>query len=115
VRAGARRRRGVPRARALSPVRPAAGRVTPEGDREEGHLGRHHASRHRHGHHRGRRPHRPGRHEVHRARARGQALAILVLAGGVLASLLVYARLLVGERDGTPPSLARPAGTAPRQ
>jgi hypothetical protein len=66
-------------------------------------------------HHRLSRPRRPGRHEVYKARSRGQALAVVVLAGAVLAMLVVFVRLLADDRDGTPLALSRPAGVAPRQ
>jgi len=65
--------------------------------------------------HRLSRPRRPGRHEVYKARSRGQALAVVVLAGAVLAMLVVFVKLLAGDRDGTPLALSRPAGVAPRQ
>ena len=61
------------------------------------------------------RPRRPGRHEVYKARSRGQALAVVVLAGAVLAMLVVFVRLLADDRDGAPLALSRPAGVAPRQ
>jgi len=78
-------------------------------------MNRHHAPRHRHGHHPRPRPRPRGRHEVHKARSRGQALAVAVLAGAVLAMLVVFVKLLAGDRDGTPLALSRPAGVAPRQ
>ena len=74
-------------------------------------MNHHHAPHHRHGPR-----HRPrGRHEVYKARSRGQALAVVVLAGAVLAVLVVFVKLLADDRDGASLSLSRPAGTAPRQ
>ncbi len=40
---------------------------------------------------------------------------MVVLAGAVLAVLVVFVRLLADDRDGTPLALSRPAGVAPRQ
>jgi hypothetical protein len=62
-----------------------------------------------------RRRHWPNRYEVHKAKARGQAVAVVVLAGVVLVLLFVFVDLLVGERDGTGLDLARPLRTGPRQ
>jgi len=78
-------------------------------------VSRHHASRHRQEHRRKPRPPRPGRYEVHKARARNQTVAMVILAGVVLALLFVFVDLLVGERDGTAIDLARPLRTGPRQ
>src|SRR4051794_15580124 len=58
------------------------------------------------------RPRRSGRHEVYKAKSRGQALAVAVLAGAVLAMLVVFVKLLAGDQDGTSLSLSRPVGTA---
>jgi hypothetical protein len=65
--------------------------------------------------HRLSRPRRPGRHEVYKARSRGQALAVVVLAGAVFAVLVLFVKLLADDRDGASLSLSRPAGVAPRQ
>jgi len=56
----------------------------------------------------GRRRHRPDRYKLHRARARGRTVAMVVLAGVGLGLLIMFVELLLGERDGTAPDAPAP-------
>jgi hypothetical protein len=74
-------------------------------------VDRHHPTRH---HHR-RQPRRLNRYDAHKVRARGQAFAMVVLAGGLLALLVVFVQLLGGDRDGTPLAWTSPGRPVARQ
>jgi hypothetical protein len=78
-------------------------------------MGQRHAPPHCSRHHYRPRQRRPDRYEVHKAKARGQTVAMVVLAGVVLVLLFVFVGLFLGERDGTSLDLARPLRTGPRQ
>ena len=75
-------------------------------------MTRHHPVRH---HQQQAGPRQLDRHKAQKMRARGQALAMVALAGGLLALLFVFVQLLGGDRDGTPLTWTSPGRPVVRQ